>query len=96
LAQEKLREERGIVVSAETLRKWMAEDGLWLARKERHRVQQPPLCRARYLCSDKLPRGRSGGSYAKPRASMKSSRSLQRFAEAMRSVVHAKLTPSKI
>ncbi len=48
LAQEKLREEHGVVVSAETLRKWMAEDGLWLARKERHRVQQPRLRRARY------------------------------------------------
>src|SRR5687767_10393122 len=41
LAQEKLREEHGVVVSAETLRKWMTEDGLWLARKERHQVQQP-------------------------------------------------------
>jgi hypothetical protein len=48
VAQEKLREEHGVVVSAETLRKWMAEDGLWLARKERHRVQQPRLRRARY------------------------------------------------
>jgi hypothetical protein len=48
LAQEQLREEHGVVVSAETLRKWMAEDGLWLARKERHRVQQPRLRRAQY------------------------------------------------
>jgi transposase len=48
LAQEKLREDHGVVVSAETLRKWMAEEGLWLARKERLRVQQPRLRRARH------------------------------------------------
>jgi transposase len=48
LAQEKLREGHGVVVSVETLRKWMAAEGLWLARKERHRVQQPRSRRARF------------------------------------------------
>jgi hypothetical protein len=48
LAQEKLRECHGVVVSVETLRKWMAAEGLWRARKERHRVQQPRLRRARF------------------------------------------------
>ena len=47
LAQEKLREQHGIVVSTETLRKWMSGAGLWLARKERRRVQQPRLRRSR-------------------------------------------------
>lgn len=36
LACEKLRELHGLTPSVETLRKWMAEDGLWRTRRERH------------------------------------------------------------
>ena len=35
LAQEKLKEIHGYGVSVETLRKWMAEEGLWRSRKRR-------------------------------------------------------------
>ncbi len=35
LAAEKLTEHHGFKVSRETLRKWMAEDGIWLSRKQR-------------------------------------------------------------
>ncbi len=42
LAAEKLAEQHGIVVSRETLRKWMLEDGLWLDRRSRlKRAHQP-------------------------------------------------------
>lgn len=42
LAREKLDELHGLVVSVETLRKWMIRDGLWTPRRERNkRVQQP-------------------------------------------------------
>lgn len=34
LAAEKLAERHGIIVSRETLRIWMAEDGLWLSRNK--------------------------------------------------------------
>ena len=34
-------------MSTETVRKWMSDAGLWLARKERRRVQQPRLRRSR-------------------------------------------------
>jgi transposase len=45
LAAEKLAEEHGLKVSRETLRKWMAEDGLWLSRKQRQTFNQPRLRR---------------------------------------------------
>ena len=45
LAAEKLSEEHGLKVSRETLRKWMAEDGLWLSRKQRRTFHQPRLRR---------------------------------------------------
>ncbi|MBP1886597.1 ISNCY family transposase [Sinorhizobium mexicanum] len=48
LAAEKLAEEHGLTVSRETLRKWMAEAGLWLSRKQRRTFHQPRLRREAY------------------------------------------------
>lgn len=47
LAAEKLAE-HGFGVSRETLRKWMAEAGLWLSRKQRRTFRQPRLRRECY------------------------------------------------
>ncbi|TNC58980.1 ISNCY family transposase [Rubellimicrobium roseum] len=47
LAAEKLAERHGLEVSRETLRKWMAEDGLWLSRTQRRQFHQPRLRRER-------------------------------------------------
>jgi transposase len=47
LAAEKLAERHGLTVSRETLRKWMAEDGLWLSRRQRRQFHQPRLRRER-------------------------------------------------
>lgn len=47
LAAEKLAERDGVEVSRETLRKWMAEDGLWLPRRQRRQFHQPRLRRER-------------------------------------------------
>ena len=44
-AAEKLAEDHGLKVSRETLRKWMAEDGIWLSRKQRRTFHQPRLRR---------------------------------------------------
>ena len=44
LAAEKLIEQ-GFSISRETLRKWMADDGLWLSRKQRRTFRQPRLRR---------------------------------------------------
>lgn len=41
LAAEMLEERHAFKVSRETLRKWMAEDGLWLSRKQRRTFHQP-------------------------------------------------------
>jgi transposase len=48
LATEMLAEHHGFKVSRETLRKWMAEDGMWLPRKERRKLHQPRLRRECY------------------------------------------------
>lgn len=40
--------EQGFSVSRETLRKWMAKDGLWLSRKQRRTFRQPRLRRECY------------------------------------------------
>ena len=48
LAAEKLAERDGLTVSRETLRKWMAEAGLWLSRKQRRTFHQPRLRREAY------------------------------------------------
>ena len=48
LAAEMLDERHGLKVSRETLRKWMAEDGLWLSRKQRRTFHQPRLRRDCY------------------------------------------------
>ncbi|WP_027255906.1 ISNCY family transposase [Leisingera aquimarina] len=45
LASEMLAENHGFKVSRETVRKWMAEDGLWLSRKQRRTFHQPRLRR---------------------------------------------------
>jgi predicted ArsR family transcriptional regulator len=45
LAAEKLAERHGLAVSRETLRRWMAEAGLWLSRKQRRTFHQPRLRR---------------------------------------------------
>jgi transposase len=45
LAAEVLLERHGIVVSRETLRKWMVEAGVWLSRKQRKSFHQPRLRR---------------------------------------------------
>ena len=47
LAAEKLLERHGLKVSRETLRTWMAEEGLWLSRKQRRTFHQPRLRRER-------------------------------------------------
>ena len=43
-----LLERHGLVVSRETLRKWMAEDGLWLSRKQRRQFHQPRFRREHF------------------------------------------------
>lgn len=48
LAAEKLAENHGLIVSRETLRKWMAEAGIWLSRKQRRTFHQPRLRRESY------------------------------------------------
>ncbi|WP_065377357.1 ISNCY family transposase [Ensifer adhaerens] len=48
LAAEKLAERDGLTVSRETLRQWMADDGLWLSRKQRRTFHQPRLRREAY------------------------------------------------
>lgn len=47
-ASQMLLERHGLVVSRETLRKWMAEDGLWLSRKQRRQFHQPRLRREHF------------------------------------------------
>lgn len=47
LAAEKLLERHGLKVWRETLRSWMAEDGLWLSPKQRRTFHQPRLRRER-------------------------------------------------
>ena len=47
LAAEKLAE-HGFSVSRETLRKWMADAGIWLSRKQRRTFRQPRLRRECY------------------------------------------------
>jgi Winged helix-turn helix len=42
LAAEKLAEQHGCLVSRETLRKWMIEDGVWLERKDRRKLIHQP------------------------------------------------------
>ena len=41
LATEMLAERHDLDVSRETLRKWMAADGLWLSRAQRRQFHQP-------------------------------------------------------
>ena len=48
LATEALQERHGIKVGRETVRKWMAADGLWLSRKQRRTFHQPRLRRESY------------------------------------------------
>lgn len=48
LASEKLAANHGLTVSRETLRKWMAEAGIWLSRKHRRTFHQPRLRRESY------------------------------------------------
>lgn len=48
LAAEMLAEHHGFKVSRETLRKWMAEDGIWLPRKQRRTFHQSRLRRECY------------------------------------------------
>ena len=48
MAAEKLAANHGLVVSRETLRKWMAEAGIWLSRKQRRTFHQPRLRRESY------------------------------------------------
>lgn len=48
LAAEKLAANHGLVVSRETLRKWMAKAGIWLSRKQRRTFHQPRLRRESY------------------------------------------------
>jgi len=40
-AAEKLAERHDLKVSRETLRSWMRQAGIWMARAERKRIQQP-------------------------------------------------------
>lgn len=47
-AAEKLLEDHGVLVSRETLRHWMADDGLWLPRKQRRVFHQPRLRREHF------------------------------------------------
>ena len=51
LAAEMLAEHHGFKVSRETLRKWMAADGLWLSRKQQRTFHQP---RSRRECFGEL------------------------------------------
>lgn len=51
LAAEMLAEHHGFKVSRETLRKWMADGGLWLSRKQRRTFHQP---RSRRECYGEL------------------------------------------
>jgi hypothetical protein len=52
LAHEKLTELHGLELSAETLRRWMIDDGLWVPRARREsRIQQP---RRRRSCRGEL------------------------------------------
>ena len=52
LAHEKLTEVHGLVLSVETLRHWMIDDGLWVPRAHREaRIQQP---RHRRSCRGEL------------------------------------------
>ncbi len=48
LACEMLAEHHGLMVSRETLRKWMIADGMWLSRKQRRTFHQPRLRRECY------------------------------------------------
>jgi transposase len=48
LAAEMLATHHHLLVSRETLRKWMIEDGLWLSRKQRRTFHQPRLRRECY------------------------------------------------
>lgn len=48
LTAEKLAANHDLVVSRETLRKWMAEAGIWLSRKQRRTFHQPRLRRESY------------------------------------------------
>jgi len=48
LAAEKLAASHGLVVSRETLRKWMVEAGIWLSRKQRRTFHQPRRRRESY------------------------------------------------
>lgn len=48
LAAEKLAANHGLAVSRETLRKWMAEAGIWLSRRQRRTFHQPRLRRESY------------------------------------------------
>lgn len=48
MAAEKLAANHGLIVSRETLRKWMAEAGIWLSRKQRRTFHQPRLRRESY------------------------------------------------
>lgn len=48
LATEKLAERDGLRVSRETVRRWMADAGLWLSRKQRRTFHQPRLRRETY------------------------------------------------
>jgi transposase len=48
LATERLAERDGLRVSRETVRKWMAEAGLWLSRKQWRTFHQPRLRREAY------------------------------------------------
>ena len=48
LAAEKLAERHRLVVSRETVRKWMIVDGLWLSRAQRRRFHRPRLKREAY------------------------------------------------
>ena len=48
LATEALQERHGIKGGRETVRKWMAADGLWLSRKQRRTFHQPRLRRESY------------------------------------------------
>ena len=48
LAAEVLLKQHGIELSRETLRKWIAEAGLWLSRKQRRTFHQPRLRRESY------------------------------------------------
>ncbi len=48
LTAETLADRHGLRVSRETLRKWMAQAGIWLPRKQRRQFHQPRLRREAY------------------------------------------------